>query len=71
MLLKELAKEYRESAALMTERIEEINSKCLSDDICEMERLRLRRRLEILRTIYYDTLKTAKYLDSYYGKEDK
>ena len=69
MLLKELAVEYRKSAAMMTERINEIKEKCASGDICEMERLRLRRRLDTLRTMYYDTLKTAAYLENYYGRE--
>ena len=69
MLLKELAKEYRESAYGMVERINELKEKCLSDDICEMERMRLRRRLDTLRTMYYDTLKTAKYLENYYGED--
>lgn len=69
MLLKELAAEYRKSAAMMTERMKEIKEKCSSEEIGEMERLRLRRRLDTLRTMYYDTLKTAAYLENYYGKK--
>ena len=67
MLLKELANEYRESAAMMTQRMDEIKCAVADKNICEMERLRLRRRLDVLRTMYYDTLKTARYLESYYG----
>lgn len=69
MLLKELANEYRDSAALMTARLEELKTAAADKNICEMERLRIRRRLDILKTMYYDTMRTAKYLESYYGEE--
>ena len=68
MILKELANEYRESAAMLTERIKELTEAAAAEDICEMERMRLRRRLGALKTMYYDTLKTAKYLEGYYGE---
>ena len=70
MILKELANEYRESAAMLTERMKELTLKASAGDICEMERMRLRRRVDMLRTMYYDTLKTAKYLEGYYESED-
>lgn len=71
MLLKELAKEYRESAYALKERIDKLNEKSKSDEICEMERLRVRRRKEQLSTMYYDTLQTAKYLEEYYAGKAK
>ena len=70
MILTELANEYRESAALLTERIKELREKAAADNICEMERMRLRRRVDMLKTMYYETLETAKYLEDYYGMED-
>ena len=68
MILKELANEYRESAAMLTERMNELKEQIADSNICEMERMRLRRRLGALKTMYYDTLKTAKYLEGYYGE---
>ena len=70
MMLKELANEYRESAAMLTDRIKELTAKAADKNICEMERMRLRRRADILKTMYYDTVKTAKYLEGYYVTED-
>ena len=70
MMLKDLANEYRESAAMLTERIKELTAKAAADDICEMERMRLRRRVDILKTMYYETRQTAKYLEGYYAREN-
>ncbi|MBQ8830267.1 MAG: hypothetical protein IJ017_01565 [Oscillospiraceae bacterium] len=70
MLLKDLANEYRESAAMLTERIKKLTEQIADKNICEMEKMRLRRRADILRTMYYETLKTAKYLEGYYAGED-
>ena len=70
MMLKDLAIEYRESAAMLTDRIKELTEKAAADDICETERMRIRRRVDILKTMYYETLKTAKYLEGYYTMED-
>jgi len=70
MLLKELANEYRESAAMLTERMKELKEQIADKNICEMERMRLRRRVDMLRTMYYDTVKLAKYMEGYYARED-
>ena len=70
MLLKELANEYRESAAMLTERMKELKEQIADKNICEMERMRLRRRVDMLRTMYYDTVKLAKYMEGYYVRED-
>ena len=70
MLLKELANEYRESAAMLTERMNELKEQIADKNICEMERMRLRRRVDMLRTMYYDTVKLAKYMEGYYVRED-
>ncbi len=70
MLLKELANEYRESAAMLTERMNELKEQIADKNICEMERMRLRRRVDMLRTMYYDTVKLAKYMEGYYARED-
>lgn len=71
MLLKELAKEYRESAVMIIDRINEIKKQNDISEICEMDKLRLRRRLDFLQNMYYDTVKTAKYLESYYDEVEK
>lgn len=66
MMLKELSKEYRKSAELLRQRIAVLGKEEKYGGLCEMELLRLRIRLETLRTMYYDTLRTAKYLEEYY-----
>lgn len=66
MILKDLAGEYRQSAELIRQRIAALTKKEKSGGLCEMELLRLRIRLETLRTMYYETLRTAKYLEDYY-----
>ena len=68
MIFKELANEYRESAAMLTARIKELSEASTAENISEMERMRIRRRLIALKTMYYETLKTAKYLEGYYGE---
>ena len=67
MLLKELANEYRESAAPLKERMNALKDAAADENICEMERMRLRRRLDTLRGMYYETMRTAVYLENYYG----
>ena len=66
MMLKEIAKEYRKSAELLKQRIAILGKEEKRGGLCEMELLRLRIRLETLRTMYYETLRTAKYLEDYY-----
>ena len=55
---------------MLTERIKELTEQIADKNICEMERMRLRRRVDVLKTMYYDTLKAAKYMEGYYLRED-
>ncbi len=66
MELSELATEYRISAAPLKERIAALQKQLKTEKMCEMERLRLRSRIDILYTMYRQTMATAGYLERYY-----
>ena len=66
MTLKELSEQYRQSAGALKERIALLDGILKEEKLCEMERLRMRLRLETLRIMYYDTMKTARILEDYY-----
>ncbi len=66
MTLTELAKQYRQSGNALYKRIGEIKKMMEEEEMCEMEMLRTRIRLETLRGMYYDTMSTARHLESYY-----
>ena len=69
MTLKEMAAEYRMSGELCRTRIRELNEKLRTEKMCEMEKLRLRRRILLLETMLRDTMATAAYLENYYGDD--
>ena len=51
MKISELSAEYRDSAMLCRGRIKELNLKLECEPMCEIDRLRLRRRIAILTSI--------------------
>ena len=65
MKISELSAEYRDSAMLCRGRIKELNLKLEGEPMCEIDRLRLRRRIAILR----DTIAVSRYLENYYGDD--
>ena len=71
MEMLELAKEYRESAAMLKWRIGELKESLGKDKMCEMEKLRLRRRIDILLNMYHDTNETAMVMERYYDRRYK
>ena len=72
MTLKEMAAEYRESAASLKGRIAELRMKLDNDtDLCEMDKLRLRGRIDTLLSMYHETSLTAYRLENYYGKDGR
>ena len=67
MTLYELALEYEQTAALLRERISELE-RALREAGDELSRARLDRRLRPLRSMYRDTRAVARYLSDYYRK---
>jgi len=69
MTLKELAADYRKSAALLKERIAELRAQIEDGkDLCEMDKFRLRGRIDTLTAMYHETSLTAYTLERYYEK---
>lgn len=66
MTLKELSREYKDSAEPLRRRIAELNEK-LKHPMCEMERMMTNRRICVLTTMLRDTVSVAHYLENYYG----
>lgn len=66
MKLIELSAEYNESALLCRRRIAELNRTLSDEPMCEIDRLRLRRRIAILTSMMRDTLAVSRYLENYY-----
>ena len=64
MTIQELAKEYSRSAALVWERITELERAMEEAD--EITRLQLDGRVRPLRNMSRDTRRTARYLERYY-----
>ena len=71
MNMQELAMEYRESAALIRGRITELKSELQAGGMCEMEKLRLRIRIETLGSIYREVSETAVFMEKYYDRRYK
>jgi len=64
MTIEELALEYSRSAAMVRERIRELEQAMKEAD--DGLRLQLEGRIRPLRAIYRDTRKIARYLEHYY-----
>ncbi|MBR7082320.1 MAG: hypothetical protein IKI49_06445 [Oscillospiraceae bacterium] len=67
MDMKELAREYRHSAALIRDRTEELKTKAKSPRISPDERYGLNQRIVDLELIMGETMRTANTLETYYG----
>ena len=67
MKLIELSAEYNESAQALKCRIAELSKQLNDEPMCEIDRLRLRRRIAILTSMMRDTLAVSRYLENYYG----
>lgn len=67
MKLIELSAEYNESAQALKRRIAELSRQLNDEPMCEIDRLRLRRRIAILTSMMRDTLAVSRYLENYYG----
>ena len=67
MTLYELSLEYEQTAALLHERISELE-RAMKEAGDEPRRAQLDRRLRPLRSMYRDARAVARYLSSYYRK---
>ena len=65
MTIEELAREYGRSAALVRERIVEVEQAMKGAD--EGTRFQPDKRIRPLRSMYRDTRRVAHYLERYYG----
>ena len=67
MTLYDLSLEYEQTAAILRQRISELErAQKEADD--ELRRVQLDRRLRPLRSMYRDTRAVARYLNDYYKK---
>ena len=69
MTIQELAVEYSRSAALVRERIKELERAAEEED--DAARFQLEGRLRPLRAMYRDTRRVARYLEGYYTGRDR
>lgn len=70
MTLKEMSGEYFAGAQSCRTRIAELERQLEEQPMCEIDRLRLRRRICILRGMMRDTLAISRYLKNYYGDDE-
>ena len=68
MTLSELAAQYRGSAAAIKERINLLRRSLEIDGLCQMEKLRLRIRIDTLSSLCREANETALYLERYYAR---
>ncbi len=71
MTMTELAMEYRESGLLLKTRIAELRQKLKTEDMCEMEKFRLRGRIDSLSKIEREVSEIAVFLERYYERGRK
>ena len=67
MTLYELSLEYEQTASILRQRISELE-RAQKEDVDELRRARLDRRLRPLRSMYRDTRAVARHLSGYYKK---
>ena len=65
MNLKEIAKQYRDNAAMLLKRIGELKAQDVSQLSCT-EQVRHEGRIRMLESLYAESMSTAHYLDNYY-----
>lgn len=70
MTLKEMSGEYYAGAQRCRERIAELEDMLENREMCEIDRLRLRRRICILRGMMRDAIAISRYLKNYYGDDN-
>ena len=68
MKMAELAAEYRESAAALAKRVGELRAELRRPGLREMDKLRLRRRIDALLAMYRDTRDAAVVMEHYYDR---
>lgn len=68
MNLTEMGAEYRVSASLLKNRISELTSTLKTKPMCEMDKMRMRARIDGLMSMYRDTSETAIVLERYYDR---
>ena len=69
MTIGELSGEYRKSGERCRGRAEELGEKLKKEKMCEMDKLRLRRKIHMLSNMARDAIATSNYLENYYGDE--
>lgn len=69
MDMKELAKQYRQSAAACRSRAAELAGTLDGNELSAGETMALRRRISMLRTMAAETASTARYLENYYERK--
>lgn len=68
MTMKELAVEYRESAALLKARVGALQERLGAPGLREMDKLRLRGRICTLQSMYRDVTEAAVVMEHYYDR---
>ena len=68
MKMSELAVQYRESAAVIRDRVNLLRKLMHCDNLSEMEKYRLRVRIDTLNTIMRETNEAAAYMEHYYDR---
>ena len=68
MTMKELAVEYRESAAPLKARANELREQLKEPGLREMDKLRLRGRICTLLSMYRDVTEAAVVMEHYYDR---
>ena len=67
--LQHLSEEYIQSGEICRGRAEELRLRLREERLCEMDRLRLRRRIQILMTMARECRTTGRYLARYYDQK--
>ena len=68
MTMTELALEYRRSGLLLKTRIAELRQKLKTEEMCEMDKFRLRGRIDTLVKIEREVNEIAVFLERYYER---
>jgi hypothetical protein len=68
MRMKEMAAQYRGGAEALQRRAAELRARLRGPGLCEMDKLRLRWRIDALMSMYRDARDTAVLLEKYYDR---
>ncbi len=69
MTIAELSGEYRKSGEACRIRAEELETRLKREKMCEMDKMRLRRKISMLTNMARDAIATSRYLENYYGDD--